>query len=111
MWNVDGYSDALKQLVAQVNDGIDLITPISPTARLNTAWEIALVQAANLLQERLGSELAARFQAAEWEKPITLVLENLVRSNNLWVEMTGCLSPVRFCGKFRWIFEQGNGLA
>jgi len=34
-----------------------------------------------------------------------------VRSNNLWVEMTGCLSPVRFCGKFRWIFEQGNGLA
>ena len=34
-----------------------------------------------------------------------------VRSNNLWVEMTGRLSPVRFCGKFRWIFEQGNGLA
>jgi succinate-semialdehyde dehydrogenase/glutarate-semialdehyde dehydrogenase len=25
--------------------------------------------------------------------------------------MTGCLSPVRFCGKFRWIFEQGNGVA
>jgi hypothetical protein len=34
-----------------------------------------------------------------------------VRLNNPWVEMTGRLSPVRFCGKFRWIFEQGNGLA
>ena len=44
-------------------------------------------------------------------KEINAGLHDPVRSNNLWVEMTGCLSPVRFCGKFRWIFEQGNGLA
>jgi len=39
------------------------------------------------------------------------LLEFMVRLNNSWVEMTGRLSPVRFCGKFRWIFEQGNGPA
>jgi len=33
------------------------------------------------------------------------------RLNNSWVKMTGCLPPVRFCGKSRWIFEQRNGLA
>jgi hypothetical protein len=42
---------------------------------------------------------------------LALAKEDLVRLNNPWVKMTGRLSPVQFCGKFRWIFEQGNGLA
>lgn len=77
MWNVDGYSSAIERLITQYNVGGDFSTATSGTARLQTAWEIALAHAANLLQERLGSELAARFQAAEWEEPITLVLRNL----------------------------------
>jgi hypothetical protein len=92
MRNVDGYSGAIERLVAQYNDCRAFITPISPTARLHTAWEIALAHAANLLQERLGSELDARFQAAEWEKPMAHstakcngerlgVEENLTRSS------------------------------
>jgi uncharacterized radical SAM superfamily Fe-S cluster-containing enzyme len=44
-------------------------------------------------------------------KHLARMVQYLVRLNNPWVEMTGRLSPVRFCGKFRWIFEQGNGLA
>jgi hypothetical protein len=77
MWNVDGHSSAIERLVARYNAGGDFSTPNSGTARLHTAWEIALTHATNLLQERLGSELDARFQAAEWEEPITLVLRNL----------------------------------
>jgi hypothetical protein len=77
MWNVDGYGEVIERLVTQYNTGGEFSAAISGTARLQTAWEIALFHAANLLQERLGSELDARFQAAEWEEPITLVLRNL----------------------------------
>lgn len=86
MWNVDGYRSAIEQLVTQYKAGGNFSTATSGTARLNTAWEIALVHAANLLQERLGWELDARFQATEWEEPITLVLRNLYPAADVrWV--------------------------
>jgi hypothetical protein len=77
MWNVDGQRVAIERLVSQYNSGENFAAAVSGTARLKTAWEIALSHAADLLQQRLGSELDARFQAAEWEEPITLVLRNL----------------------------------
>ena len=77
MWNVDGYRDAIERLIAQYKAGGEFSAATSGTARLQTAWEIALSHAAQLLQERLGSELDARFQAAEWEEPVVLVLKNL----------------------------------
>ena len=77
MWNVDGYRDAIEQLITRYNAGGEFSTATSGTARMQTAWEIALSHAARLLQERLGSELDARFQAAEWEEPITVVLKIL----------------------------------
>jgi len=77
MWNVDGYRDAIERLVTAYETGGEFSAAVSGTARLQTAWETALSHAAQLLQERLGSELDARFQAAEWEEPIVLVLKNL----------------------------------
>jgi len=77
MWNVDAYRDAIELLITQYNTGGEFSTATSGTTRLQSAWEIALSHAAKLLQERLGSELDIRFQAAEWEEPITLVLKNL----------------------------------
>jgi len=77
MWNVDGYRDAIETLIKGYKTGGDFSAAASGTARLQTAWEIALSHAAQLLQERLGSELNARFQAAEWEEPIVLILKNL----------------------------------
>lgn len=77
MWNLDGYGDALEKLLEEYKAGTDLFTPHSGEARLARAWEIALTHAVKTLQERLEPELDERFQAAEWEEPIKLVLKNL----------------------------------
>jgi hypothetical protein len=44
---------------------------------LAKAWETALSHAVDALRERLGPELDSRFQAAEWEEPIKMVLQRL----------------------------------
>lgn len=77
MWNLDGYGDVLMKLIADYSAGVDCSTAKSGEARLATACEKALTQAADVLRERLGEELDTRFQAAEWEEPIKKVLENL----------------------------------
>jgi hypothetical protein len=90
MWNVDAYGDAINRLINQyassTNSRIDFSTAIAGAARLKTAWEIARSDAANRLEERLGNELDARFQAAEWEEPITIVMKNLYPGTEIrWV--------------------------
>jgi hypothetical protein len=77
MWNLDGYGEAIEQLIVAHQTGMDLLTAKSGEARLARAWETALSQASDALRERLAPELDARFQAAEWEEPIKMVLTNL----------------------------------
>jgi len=78
MWNVDAYGDAIEQLVEQYRrGGRDFTTPTTGEGRLQSAWDLALPHASLQLQERLGRELDARFQAAEWEEAIVLVLRSL----------------------------------
>jgi Restriction endonuclease len=77
MWNVDGYRDEIERLVNQYKSGGDFATAVSGEARLRTAWDLAIFHATAELQQRLGLELDSRFQAAEWEEPITQILGNL----------------------------------
>jgi hypothetical protein len=77
MWNLDGYRDEIERLVERYRAGEDFSVAVSGNARLQTAWETALFHAAEQLQAGLGGELDARFQAAEWEEPIVLVLRSL----------------------------------
>jgi hypothetical protein len=77
MWNLDWYGEVLEQLIAAYQTGTDLATAKSGEARLARAWETALSHASDALRERLAPELDARFQAAEWEEPIKMVLTNL----------------------------------
>jgi hypothetical protein len=86
MWNLDGYRDEIIKIVEAYKAGKDFVTPVSGEARLQTAWEVALSHAEELLRDRLGSELDARFQAAEWEEPIKYALGRLYPSTNVrWV--------------------------
>jgi len=77
MWNLDGYGEVMEKLVAEYKAGTDLSAAKSGEARLARAWEAALSHASDALRERLEPELDARFQAAEWEEPIKMVLANL----------------------------------
>ena len=77
LWSVDSYKDYIHSLIDFIAKGRDLTTTISGPARLNSAWEIALANAKELLHEKLSSELDARFRAAEWEEPIVIALNNL----------------------------------
>ena len=78
--------DAIERLVDQYKAGGNFSAPTSGEARFRTAWELAMSAAAEHLQERLGPELDARFQAAEWEEPITLVLKKLYAGAQIrWV--------------------------
>jgi hypothetical protein len=86
MWNLDVYADAIESMVEQYRKGGDFATPRTGQRRLYSAWELALHHAAVQLQGRLGPELDARFQAAEWEEPIVLVLQSLYRGADVrWV--------------------------
>jgi hypothetical protein len=86
MWNLDYYKNDIEQLVERYRAGGDPAATESGNARLQTAWTKALSRARELLQERLGSELDARFQAAEWEEPIRTVLQKLYpRAYIRWV--------------------------
>ncbi len=77
MWNLDAYGEALETLVTQYGNGADLSTALSGEARLDRAWEAAWSHATEALRQRLEEELKARFQAAEWEEPITRALKGL----------------------------------
>jgi len=86
MWNLDGYDEAIEQLLAEYRTGTDLSIATSGEARLDRAWETALSHASDALRERLAPELDARFQAAEWEEPIKMVLANLYPGADIrWV--------------------------
>jgi Restriction endonuclease len=77
MWNVDYCGESLEMLLESYKAGTDVTTPKSGEARLAKAWETALSHAVSALRERLGPELDSRFQAAEWEEPIKMVLQRL----------------------------------
>ena len=77
MWNIDYCGEALEKLLERYKAGTDITTPKSGEARLAKAWETALSHAVSALRERLGPELDSRFQAAEWEEPIKMVLQRL----------------------------------
>lgn len=87
MWNIDGYQDAIEELVTDYHrDGNDLSAAISGEARLHRAWDIAISHATQALREKLGAELDTRFQAAEWEEPIRTVLSKLYPGSEIrWV--------------------------
>lgn len=86
MWSLDGYGEALERLVNLSREGKNLATATSGEARLDKAWKLARMQAAQLLRDRLGSELDARFQAAEWELPVKKALEGLYPGTDVhWV--------------------------
>jgi hypothetical protein len=77
MWNIDRLGNALEKLIEEYKTGIDLSTAKSGEARLATAWDVARTHAVDELQKHLKAALDARFQAAEWEEPIKMVLKNL----------------------------------
>jgi hypothetical protein len=77
MWNLDKYKEDIDKLLESIRTGVALMTASSGEARLEKAWDAALSHAADFLQDRLTKELSTRFQAAEWEEPITLILRNL----------------------------------
>jgi hypothetical protein len=86
MWNLDWYGEALERLLKEYRAGSDLSSATTGEARLEKAWQTAWSHAADILRDRLGSELDARFQAAEWEEPIRKVLSNLYPGANVrWV--------------------------
>jgi len=86
MWNLDYYKEAIDKLVKSAGAGMVLTSASSGEARLERAWDTALVQASEVLQERLGKELNSKFQAAEWEEPIKVVMGNLYPGANIrWV--------------------------
>lgn len=77
MWNIDRLGDVIEKLIAEHKTGTDLSTAKSGEARLATAWDVARIHAVDELQKHLKTALDARFQAAEWEEPIKMVLKNL----------------------------------
>ena len=77
MWNVDYCGESLERLLEEHRAGTDLTAAKTGEARLAKAWETALSHAVDALGQRLGPELDARFQAAEWEEPIKMVLQRL----------------------------------
>lgn len=86
MWNLDFYKEAIDKLVAVARSGLDLTIASSGEARLENAWDTALAHAAEALLEKLGEELNSKFQAAEWEEPIKVVMGNLYPGANIrWV--------------------------
>lgn len=86
MWNLDFYKEAIDKLVADAGSGLVLTSASSGEARLEKAWDTALAQAAEVLQEELGKGLNSKFQAAEWEEPIKVVMGNLYPGANIrWV--------------------------
>lgn len=86
MWCLDGYRDVIEQVLSVYQKGADLSTAQSGEARLASAWSTALSHAYDALQKRIAPELDARFQAAEWEEPIKIVLGNLYPGANIrWV--------------------------
>ncbi len=86
MWNLDFYKAAIDKLVENAESGLVLTSASSGEARLENAWDTALAHAAEVLQEKLGKELNSRFQAAEWEEPIKVVMGNLYPGANIrWV--------------------------
>jgi hypothetical protein len=86
MWNIDNYREAIENLVSSAGLGIALLNASSGEARLETAWGTALFHAAEALQEKLGKELDTKFQAAEWEEPIKVIMANLYPGGNIrWV--------------------------
>lgn len=85
MWNLGGYSEAIEQLVTATQAGADTATATTGEGRLATAWESALSAASETLNQQLGGQLDIRFQAAEWEEPIKLVLQSLYpKSEVIW---------------------------
>jgi len=88
MWNLDKYTEDIDKLLESISSGVALTISSSGEARLEKAWDAALSQANSVLQETLSKELNMRFQAAEWEEPITLILRKLYPSPGadiLWV--------------------------
>jgi len=86
MWNLDYYKEAIDKLIADVGSGIILTSASSGEARLERAWDTAMAHASEALQEKLAKELNSRFQAAEWEEPIKVVMGNLYPGANIrWV--------------------------
>ena len=83
MWNIDGYAKYINELIEKNEEGIDLTIPSSGEARLNIAWDNALTKAIDALQEELAAQLDCKFQAAEWEEPISTVMEQLYPSSNI----------------------------
>jgi hypothetical protein len=85
MWNLGRYSEAIERLITATEEGADTTTPTTGEGRLATAWESALSVASETLNQQLGGQLDANFQAAEWEEPIKLVLQSLYpKSEIIW---------------------------
>lgn len=86
MWNLDAYKEDIDKLLEYINAGVVLTTASSGEERLERAWDAALAHAAEVLQAKLSTELNTRFQAAEWEEPVKLVIGNLYPGANIrWV--------------------------
>ncbi|ADE17023.1 restriction endonuclease (plasmid) [Nitrosococcus halophilus Nc 4] len=86
MWCLDGYGDIIEELLSEYQAGADFSAAESGEARLASAWDTALSHVYDALQKRLAPELDARFQAAEWEEPIKMVLGNLYPGADIrWV--------------------------
>jgi hypothetical protein len=77
MWNLDQYNEDIDKLLEHIKAGGGLTTASKGVERLGKAWEAALAHAADVLQDKLGKELNTRFQAAEWEEPIKIIIANL----------------------------------
>lgn len=77
MWNLDGYSEYIENLLTSSRNGVDLHTPSSSDARLSIAWENAFLKAQQTMRSELLLQLDSKFQAAEWEEPIATVLSQL----------------------------------
>lgn len=85
MWNLDNYADLIERIIAAHSKGHDVLTATTGEGRLASAWESALAAASRELTDKLGAQLDAKFQAAEWEEPIKLVLQSLYpNSEVIW---------------------------
>ena len=59
---IDSYGEAIEGLLKEHGNGVDLHTATSGEARLARTWETALSRVADMLRDRLGTELDARLQ-------------------------------------------------
>ena len=75
MWNVDHLAEQVRRLVKAVERGNDVSQPEPVTEKLASIHELAATAIKN--------ELRDRFQAAEFEKPIKMLLDRIYGEGNV----------------------------